>query len=255
MQPPLLVTITFSHYCEKARWTLDRAGITYRESGHLPGFHMLAVRRAGGYRSVPSLITDEGAFNDSTDIAKWADRRAPSAHLYGKTDAERREIETLEDRFDEDFGAHTRRWVYFHMLPDKNLVVRLSNQQAAPALEKRMLPFCFPFIRPVMRKAMRITAAGAERSQRKIDVMFDEVGKMLADGRPFLVGDTLTMADITFGSLAAVVLDPPEYGAPLGLIDALPPEAASNMRRWQELPAAKFVARLFRDHRGAPARA
>ncbi|WP_170229732.1 glutathione S-transferase family protein [Polyangium fumosum] len=249
MQPPQLVTITFSHYCEKARWTLDHAGIPYRESGHLPAFHMLAVRRAGGYRSVPALITDEGAINDSTDIAKWADRRAPGARLYGTNDAERREVETLEEHFDEHFGPHTRRWMYFHMLPDRDLVLHLSNKQHAPALEKRLLPLFFPVVRPVMRKAMRITPEGAARSLRKIEAMFAEVGKKIEDGRSFLVGDALTMADITFASLAAVVLAPPEYGAPLFPIEMLPQEPAAHIRAWQELPAGKFGARLFREHR------
>ncbi|MDC3957200.1 glutathione S-transferase family protein [Polyangium jinanense] len=253
MPSPLLVTITFSHYCEKARWTLDRAGITYRESGHLPAFHMLAVRRAGGHRSVPALITDEGAINDSTDIAKWADRRAPGAHLYGKNDVERREIEALEDHFDEHFGPHTRRFMYFHMLQDRDLVLRLSAMQNAPRLEKRLLPIVFPVVRPAMRRAMRITPEGAERSLRKVEAAFAEVGKKLEDGRRYLVGDTLTMADITFASLAAVVLAPPQYGAPLCSMDALPREPAAHMRAWQELPAGKFVARLFREDR-APAR-
>ncbi|MRG90998.1 glutathione S-transferase family protein [Polyangium spumosum] len=253
MSSPLLVTITFSHYCEKARWTLDRAGIPYRESGHLPAFHALAVRRAGGRRSAPSLITDEGAINDSTDIARWADRRAPEANLYGKTEVERREIEALEDHFDEDLGPHTRRWVYFYMLPDSDLVKRLSAMQPAPALEKRLLPIFFPVVRVGMRKAMRITADGAERSLGKIERMFEEIGKKVEDGRPFLVGDALTMADITFASLAAVVLAPPEYGAPLCSLDALPAEATSRMRAWQETPAGKFVARVFRDWRRARA--
>lgn len=254
MQRPLLVTITFSHYCEKARWTLDRAGIPYRESGHLPAFHMLAVRRAGGYRSVPALITDEGALNDSTDIAKWADQNAPAARLYGTNDAERREIEAFEEHFDEHLGPHTRRWMYFHMLPDRDLVLGLSNKQNAPALEKRLLPLFFPVVRPAMRRAMRITPEGAARSFRKVEAMFAEVGKKLEDGRSFLVGDALTMADLTFASLAAVVLAPPEYGAPLCPIETLPREPAAHMRAWQELPAGKFVARLFREHR-APARA
>ncbi|MCW3023116.1 MAG: Glutathione S-transferase family protein, partial [Conexibacter sp.] len=33
---PILVTIPISHYCEKARWALDRAGVAYEERRHLP---------------------------------------------------------------------------------------------------------------------------------------------------------------------------------------------------------------------------
>ena len=43
-----LITIPISHYCEKARWALERAGLPYREERHVQGIHRLAARRAGG---------------------------------------------------------------------------------------------------------------------------------------------------------------------------------------------------------------
>ena len=48
----VLVTIPFSHYCEKARWALDRAGLAYEERAHLPLAHYLPARRAGGGKTV-----------------------------------------------------------------------------------------------------------------------------------------------------------------------------------------------------------
>src|SRR5690348_3529366 len=51
----VLVTIPFSHFCEKARWALDHARVAYREEGHGPGLHRLATRRAGGRHTVPVL--------------------------------------------------------------------------------------------------------------------------------------------------------------------------------------------------------
>jgi glutaredoxin len=56
-----LVTIPISHYCEKARWALERAGLEYREERHVQGVHQLAARRAGGGITVPVLVTPEGA--------------------------------------------------------------------------------------------------------------------------------------------------------------------------------------------------
>ena len=43
-----LITIPFSHYCEKARWALDYCGVPYTEDAHLPGLHIRPTRRAGG---------------------------------------------------------------------------------------------------------------------------------------------------------------------------------------------------------------
>src|SRR5215475_11254459 len=47
-----LITIPISHYCEKARWALDRAGIAFREERHVQLVHRVAARRAGGGSTV-----------------------------------------------------------------------------------------------------------------------------------------------------------------------------------------------------------
>ena len=48
-----LITIPISHFCEKARWALDRAGVEYEERAHLQVIHWLAVKRAGGREHAP----------------------------------------------------------------------------------------------------------------------------------------------------------------------------------------------------------
>jgi glutathione S-transferase len=250
MATPHLVTIPFSHYCEKARWGLDRAGIRFRESGHVPLLHAPASLRAGGNRQVPVLVTDEGVLSDSTDILKWAHKRAPEAHLYGKTEGERREIEELEDLFDVELGPHARRWVYFHVLPRRDLIVKLA-EQGVPTAERLAWPIMLPVVRPLMRRAMRITAEGAKRSKERMERVFAEVGDRLSDGRRHLVGDGLTAADITFASLAAPMLSPPEYFTRLPGLDEMPEEAAAQMRTWRESPAGVFGLRIYREHRRA----
>ena len=80
--PARLVTIPFSHYCEKARWALARAGVDFVEDGHLPIYAYLALRRAGAGRTVPALITSDGAVvADSTDILRWCDAHGRAAPL------------------------------------------------------------------------------------------------------------------------------------------------------------------------------
>ena len=85
--PARLITIPFSHYCEKARWALERAGIEHTEDGHLPIFSSVVSRRAGAGRTVPALITaDRKVLADSTDILRWCDahgRATPPARRPG----------------------------------------------------------------------------------------------------------------------------------------------------------------------------
>ena len=60
-QAPRLITIPISHYCEKARWALERAEIPYREEPHLQAIHWAHVWRAGRGRTAPVLVTEDGA--------------------------------------------------------------------------------------------------------------------------------------------------------------------------------------------------
>ena len=90
---PLLVTIPLSHFCERARWALDYTGLPYTEQRHAPGFHALAVRRAGGQRITPILAIDAGVIGDSTDVLLWADARAAQGRaLYPQEPALREEV-------------------------------------------------------------------------------------------------------------------------------------------------------------------
>src|SRR4051812_34254287 len=120
---PRLVTIPISHYCEKARWALDRAGIPFDERAHLPGLHRVAVRRAGGALTAPVLVCPGGdVFADSADIIAWVDARvAPEQRLVPDDPAVAEEALALAAHLDADFGPETRRWVYYQLRERRDL--------------------------------------------------------------------------------------------------------------------------------------
>src|SRR5688572_12127115 len=93
-----LITFRPSHYCEKARWALDRAGIPYREESHVPVFSWLATFRAGARRTVPALVTTGRVIPDSTDILRWVDEQT------GGTLFPDAESAALENDFDRGLG-------------------------------------------------------------------------------------------------------------------------------------------------------
>ena len=55
-----LLTIPISHFCEKARWALERAGLAYREERHVQGVNRIVSKRAGGHGTLPVLICEVG---------------------------------------------------------------------------------------------------------------------------------------------------------------------------------------------------
>ncbi|MEB3343132.1 glutathione S-transferase N-terminal domain-containing protein [Okeania sp.] len=104
-----LITIPVSHYCEKVRWALDRLKITYTEEPHIPLFHRLATFKYDSI-SVPVLATENhGIFVDSTDILHYLSAIAPpDKKLYPDIPELRKEVEELEDLFDEKLGVAVR---------------------------------------------------------------------------------------------------------------------------------------------------
>jgi glutathione S-transferase len=250
MKPATLLTIPFSHYCEKARWALDHARIPYVEEGHVPGFHRIAVRRAKSAKtSVPVLLVDGRVLGDSTDILAWVDAQSPAdKKLYPTDDVARRDVLALEDELDEELGPHIRRVMYFHFLPNRALIFSLMDQRT-PGWEKAALRVVFPFLRKAMKRFMRIDARGAEESREKVLRAFDGLEKRLADGRPFLHGDRFGAADITLGALAGFAVTPPEHMLTFPPIDAMPAPVQELVKDIQTRPVGDYLRRMYREHR------
>jgi len=240
-----LITIPFSHYCEKARWALERCNIAYEEEGHLPLFHYIANRRAGAARTVPVVIDGDTTLTDSTHIVAWADARTPGT-LLPIGDA-RREALALEDDFDRKLGPATRRWAYFHMLPRRDLGHMLTR--GVPRWEALALTATRPLTIALLKRGLKINAAGAERSREKIEEVFARVADKLADGRRYLAGDRFSIADLTLASLASPVLLPREHPFGLPTPDELPPAAREQVERWRESPAGRHAQRIYTEHR------
>ncbi|HEU4533735.1 MAG TPA: glutathione S-transferase family protein [Polyangiaceae bacterium] len=249
MNAPRLITIGFSHYCEKARWALDRAAIDYVEDAHVPIFHARAALRAGSKRTVPALQAGGRLLSESSDIVRFADESLPAdRRLFPDDGALRAEVEGLVAEFDRTLGPATRRAAYFPLLKD-TARARALLASTGPTWERRLCYPLFPAMRAVMRRAMNITPDAAARSRDRIDATFASVAERLADGRRFLAGDRFTAADLTFAALAGPVLVPPQYGHPMPPLSELPAELAALVERLRDTPAGRFALRVYAEER------
>jgi glutathione S-transferase len=248
-QSSRLITISISHYCEKARWALDLLAIPYIEERHVPLIHRLATSRSGGGTTVPVLVTETGVFGDSTDILNYLDTLAPATKKLYPADAQLRgEVEKLEDLFDTQLGPSTRVWFYFYMLDNREMMLKLFCAGVEP-VEQELFAIVFPSIQAAMRHWMNITAESATAAQDTIKRIFEEVSGMLADGRTYLVGDSLSAADLTFACLSAPAVWASEYGAWLPEFSEIPGEMQAVIEELRETPAGKYALRLFREER------
>eukprot|EP00911_Craspedida_sp_UC1_P001503 UC1_evm2s1134 len=77
-----LNTIPASHYCEKARWALQRAGVCIQEVGAMPLLHYRLTALRGMGRSVPMLESIDGYGNSGTTSGTTNDDIRSSSNLH-----------------------------------------------------------------------------------------------------------------------------------------------------------------------------
>jgi glutathione S-transferase len=245
--PLRLITVSFSHFCEKARWALDRANLAYREESHVPLFSWPATFGAGGGRTVPVLVTPGRVVSDSTDILHWVDGATHAPPLFPAGDAGR-EVAAWEEELDRRLGPATRRVIYFHVMKQRAQAERLLAS-AGGRWQQRALRLCYPVIRGLIVKGLDINPAGAERSRAVIDEVFARVAATLADGRRYLVGDRLTAADLTFAALAVPVIVPDELASVMPARDQVPTAITDLIAHYRATPAGAFALRLYAEER------
>lgn len=258
-QPRLrLHTITFSHYVEKTRWCLDRLGVPYDE---VPNIGILGVLLAG--RTVPWLEVPPGLtrVSESSRILRflWAEYAgalpADRTWFLEPTPAALQ----LEARLDRRLGVDVRVWLYEQLLRHPDLSYRSWGiaEPGIPRWQRALLVVLRPVLAFAVRRMLGVSPARAERALARTQEIFDEMDALLADGRRYLTGSTLTFADITFASLGALAVLPPEYpgnriGGPRLTFDDIPDVAwKAEVERFRARPSGQFILRLYREERMA----
>lgn len=276
-----LVTLGISHFCEKARWALQHAGVPFVEDAHIPLLHVPAVRRAGGNHATPVLRTAEGeTVVESARIVAWADaRRTRGDTLFPAGSHEA--IGRWVTRFDAAVGPAVRRIAYDLLLPHRALMLRGFGALASPG-ELRLARWLYPLIRGGIRRGLRIDAEGVRRSKvaleaalTEVEAALTEVEAVLAEGEAvlaereavpaegeavlaegeavhggrYLVGSGFTAADLTFAALMAPMVAAPGYGGQLPDVSETPAAYQALVAEYRARPAGRYALEVYARHR------
>jgi glutathione S-transferase len=192
-----LFQIPFSHNCIKARHVLDLKGLSYDTVDINPALRG-EVKRFSGQALVPVLVDRGHVVSGSTEIALYLDERHPDPPLLPDDRQERAECLILSDWADAAFMALTRRLAYFQVLSAPGQLGQLFFPAAAPQVQR----FAGAGAAQVLRRRFGISAErnrrDEDRARRVARIALDRLG-----GEEHLVGDRLTLADITFATMAA----------------------------------------------------
>jgi glutathione S-transferase len=249
-QKPVLWQIDFSHYSEKVRWALDYKEIDHVRRAPLPGTHIpiaLFLTR-GAQPTFPVLQMDGRAIGDSTAIIAALDAKHLDRPLYPSDPDERRRALELEDWFDENLGPHARLLSFHDLIQEPALFAELAAESVPGPLGKAK-PVVGAYARAFT--SLRWGANNdedANRAREAIVAALDRLESELAKGDgEFLVGDKLSVADVTAASLFYPVVVPPE--GPLSPDLPRPPAFDSFREELSTRPGYRWVEETFRKHR------
>jgi glutathione S-transferase len=215
-----------SHYCEKTRWCLDAKGLPYAVRNLLPGLHVVVTRRVAGHSMVPVLLDRGTAVADSTAIALHLEGAYPEPALLPQDPAARARVLDLAAYFDRQAGGAVRRWVYGQLLSVPGAVAGAFFYDYPPRL-RAFGRLVSPLLERALRRRYRIAPDTIERARtRSLEALERLEHEIDGDPSRYLVGDALTLADITAASLFGPLLQPPgspwdrPFNAPASLLEA-----------------------------------
>ena len=232
---------------ELTRFVLDQHGVPYEETPHIVLVSNLIAKFRAGTLTLPVISGLGATVAGARPIIDWSEARCPPARRLVPTGpAQAATAERLWQRANTDLAAATAAFAYFHLLPHREIMI-VPLSRGAPGWEVFATKYAYPVFTWFIGKVLGLSAETAETSLAVIRAVFAECDALLADGRTYLTGDRLTLADIAMATGAAPVLLPEGYGAPIPPLAAMPPVLQDLVAELRRTRTAGFVQAVYRQ--------
>jgi glutathione S-transferase len=247
---PVLWQIEFSHYSEKVRWALDYKEVNHVRRTPVPGTHIpiaLFLTR-GAQPTFPVLQMDGRTIGDSTAIIAALEAKFLDRPLYPSRPDERLRALELEDWFDENLGPPARLLAFHDLIQEPELFAELAAE-SVPGPLGRAKPVVGAYARALTSLRWGANSEEAAVGAREgLVAAFDKLEAELAKGEgEFLVGGSLSVADVTAAALFGPLVVPPE--GPVSPELPRPPAFDRFRDEVSDRRGYRWVEETFRKHR------
>lgn len=231
---------------ETSRLLLRHYGLAYREEPHAFGWgSTLALFRTGS-PEVPVLygtgLTQTGPRGI---IDQWDADQPPGRALLPPDPMLRGRAEADWDRFNGTLATYTARLAYYHLLPHRGILIEPFTR-GIPGWEASLTRAIYPLQRGILSLLLRLNAPNAADALTQIRLIFDETDARVRDGRPFLLGERITLGDIALAAAAAPVTVPDGNRSPIPALASMPVVYAAIVDEMRKRPTAAFVQSVYR---------
>lgn len=235
---------------EMARLLLAHYGVQYREHDHLVSIASLIATLRSGKPTLPLLTGPGTSVATPRAMADWGDAKSPeSLRLVPIDPALAQTVAQDWATYNGGMGAAVAIYAYYHLLPHRDVLLPMFVKPL-PTVEALLLRIGYPLMRWLFTQKLKLTPEGAAKAADNMIVLFDQTDKRIADGRPYLCGDRLTLGDFALASTTAPLLMPPGNQTGMPPADTLPEPVRTRCLELRQHPTAAFVDRFYREQRG-----
>lgn len=201
-----LYQFELSHHSEKVRLILDYKQLEYRKIEVTPGVGQIELLQKSGSRQVP-VLKDGGTYiADSTEIAFYLDRKYPERPIIPSEPLAKGQCLLIEEWADESIALKGR----------KAFIGALNKNQnfRAELLPKETPDFVRNVVGAIPGEVLDALGSGvgfggdAVREATKGLQQDLEALCLILEERPYLVGDTPTLADLAVAGLSILLKFP-----------------------------------------------
>ncbi len=183
---------------------LQAKGLAFKEIEVTPGFGQVAIFRLSGQRQVPVLVDGDSVIADSSSIIHYLETRNPIKPLIPDDRQAATQVHLIEDWADTTLANATKTALLQATAIDKDLRSALIPEELPTALRMAIGQMPYEFISDIK----------GFLSKGERDQLLDSLQKLssLLENRPWIVGNSMTVADLAVAAQISLLYFPQSSG-------------------------------------------
>ncbi|ESK39973.1 hypothetical protein P256_00412 [Acinetobacter nectaris CIP 110549] len=244
----ILYQFPLSHFCEKARWLLDYKELDYVAQNLTPIVHRAFSRLKTKQNTLPILKDNDLWIHDSTKIAEYLDEIYPEKILIPQNRSLKESIYNFNNIANE-LGEHVRRWTLQNIiLIDQKSIDNMINERG---YLRKFEKYSKPVLKKLISQSLHLSDEQMKYDHHRIIEIIEMLNIQLKNAhKGYLVGEHLTLADISICSMLAPLMN--IYGTPWEIGESKQSQELLDMQMFiQSTAIGQYVQRIYNTERNA----